>query len=310
MKRFILPLIAATPFLSALVPEADGAAMTSHRPSFNPRQFRAGLLKRRFNYGVAAPAAAANQRASAAAANAVDQILGGSLRLYSSASMDAGVVVTNAGNMTLNGSSQYSGVSGATLRVSGNESDFIRGITTTGVVNVTSGASNWLVSDQGQTGAVILIDSGATLNKTGVGTLTINSGSTTAGDGSLLTVGTVNVNNTTGLLYLDPTLTTLPITVSGGTLVVSSGIVTSSGTLIGLRGRLVLQPDGTYAVLQSDGTYAPFNVVNGDGTVTLFFNGGQVTGDTAGAAAVPEPGSALLLAFGTLAISMVRRRTV
>ena len=225
MKRLALSLLAATPFLSALVPQADGAAVTSHTPSFNPRQYRAGLVKRRFNYGVASPAA------PVAATPVLDPLFGGTLQLVSRSAPDAGVANLDDG--------------------------IIRSRDGTLLVPGTSSAAGLIVVNQ-TIGGTLDFNTGATI-KTGTGTLTL---------------GTVNTNGS--ISVIDSVLSG-----NSGTLTINGSSYSTSQTLSNLT-----IADGGSITISSQPPIAP------------------------GAAPVPEPGSALLLALGTLAVSMVRRRTI
>ncbi len=287
MKRLALPLLAATPFLSALVPHADGAAIMSHTPSFNPRQFRAGLVKRRFNYGVASPVTPA----AATATPALDPLLGGTLQIASRPAADAGVANLDDG--------------------------IIRSRDGTLLVPGTSSAAGLIVVNQ-TVGGTLQINSGVTIDaglvKSGAGTLSLgtvnrNSGvlvvnsvlsgneSPVMDNGTYLTLGTLEINS--GRLDGVSQTSTIGDANTGSIFTLApnvSPLVTSSGTL-------TINAGNYFSVSQTLGS-----LTIGDGAVVSI--GSVVPPVPLAAEPVPEPGSALLLALGTLAVSMVRRRTV
>ncbi len=135
MKRLALQLLAATPFLSALAPHADAAAITTHHPSLSPLRFGAGPAKRRFNYGVAATTTArTNHPAPMSVAG----------------SLDLGIIKSGAGSATLTGTDAFFTVAnGGTLMAGANSSDFIRGSGALGGSVIVIGTGNGTIDVNG-----------------------------------------------------------------------------------------------------------------------------------------------------------------
>ena len=273
MNRILLPLLVATPILTALVPHADAAAITLHHGSLNPRLIGAGKLHRRFNNGVPAPGFRTSHFVEAISESIeeslVNAVSSGALTLTKTG---AGTVVLSAG----------------TLSAGTNATNFLSG---SGTLN----HSAIIVS--GNSGGLIDVN-GSTLTLTGTntfggnGTLTINTG--------VLTGGVVNVTNSwTG--GVDQTLAVLNI--SGGTVTIRDVPVAPSG------GTISVQPNSNGALIINGGPGRLLGVgslnVNG-GSLTLA--GGQTTSPAASPDPVPEPGTAMLFVLGMLAASQTRLR--
>ena len=168
MKRILLPLLAATPILTALVPHAGAAAITAHHGSLNPRLIGAGSLKKRFNNGVPVAAFKTDHLVSASTASAEES--------WANAISSGALTITKTGAGTLT-------LSGGTFTAIVNESDFIR--------NFTSAEGHSAVILTG-TGSSLLDVNGATLTLSAT-VLVVNS--------SWLTQSTnFNVSQTLGTL--------------------------------------------------------------------------------------------------------------
>ena len=338
MKRLALPLIAATPFLSALAPHADAAAITTHRPSMNPLRLGAAPLKHHFNYGVAAAPVRANKPPPARVAVSLDSILVGTAQTASGATVNLGSVNMSGGSLNITawsfsplgsvisgslstgGSSGLVNVSGGSHLFWGQNGDGSV-VTNLAITGADLTASQTLTNSSTTMGATINIDSlvvappdggtilvqgdgTATLDKTGVGTLTLTGANTFVGNGDLLSSGVLTIRSAGGLLADDPTLTTLPVLEFSA---LSGTVIRNGGITLG-NGRLGLIGGETIFVRQADGTWQPA-IVNG-ADADLFLNGGQTVDFAPSAAPVPEPGAAMLFALGLLAVSQIRRRTV
>ena len=325
MKRIILPLIAATPFLTALVPHADAAAITRHHDSLNPRLIGAGKLHRRFNNGVPAPIFKTNQLVAASTASVeeslVNAILSGSLTLSSGSQAGAlivsgnGLTKSGSGTLTLRGANTYSGgeisagrltintdpfpLTGGTLRADVNQSDFLRGFATTGshgaIVIGNSGRGSIDINGANFNLGTGIVNAAGTGNLTieGNGTLTINTG--VVGTAVDQTLSGLNIDSG-GVIDFGMS----PISVPAGSIVAYSGITYADG-------------DGTITILP--GNCGSLNVGGFfNGTIrpngSLVLNGGQTTSPVSSADPVPEPGTAVLFSLGMLAASQVRRRKI
>ncbi len=257
MKRLAFPLIAAAPFLFALAPHADAAAITTHRPSLSPLRLSTAPVKRRFNYGVAAAPVQSNRPAPAArTAESLDAMLGGAVQSNSGGMLDLGFAKTGSGTLQLDGSNSSfgsvnvtsgsisTGVSGATVVLNGatlsagrSGSGFIQDLTTAGhsAVSLTSSSveftttaietGRWVISAPDHGTVLVQGDGTAPLDRTGVGTLTLI-------DLDIFNTSEV-IGNLTGAIGGTITLGPTMYLGNGGLLTKGAAIRNTGGLLVG-----------------------------------------------------------------------------
>ncbi len=122
MKRLILPLIAITPFLTALIPHAEAGAITADSSVLSPRLIKPGASRIARN-GIL-PNGAIKLTRLAGASNDIQPSVGG-------------LTLTGAGTLSLTGSSFYTGGS---IRISG-ETAHLGASQTLGALTIGSGAT-------------------------------------------------------------------------------------------------------------------------------------------------------------------------
>ena len=275
MKRIILPLIAATPILAALIPHADAAAITRHHDSLNPRLIGAGKLHRRFNNGVPAPGFKTNHLVEAISAS-IEESLANAL---SSGALT--LTKTGAGTLIL---------SAATLSAGQNATNFISG---SGTLDhsaiILGGTSGGLIDMNGSR-----LTLGGAITSVGSGTLAINTG--------VLSGGVISVTNSWSG-GVDQTLAVLNISDGANVIIRDVPAALSGGTI-----SLLPNSNGTLIIHGGSGRLLNVGNVNGTGG-SLTLNGGETTSPASSADPVPEPGTAMLFALGMLAAIQARRRS-
>ena len=204
MKRLALPLIAATPFLSALAPHADAAAITSHRPSMNPLRLGTAPAKRHFNHGLGAAPMKPSHPPRTTAATTLDSVLDGLVSNAAGSTIDLGSVKTGSGTLTFDGSNTYSGeiivTSGAAIQLSGGTLSGNGTVISSETINTSGGTvetNNWILPT-GSNGTVLV-----TGGQTSTEAWTIGNGATPTGgsinlSGGMIQNGWLTLGGNTG----------------------------------------------------------------------------------------------------------------